>query len=90
MKKILVVFLEEMEEFIMDNKYASQKEVVLDILNKKGSITSLEACITFRITRLSAVIFNLRKDGYDIISVQKHTTNRYGNRCQYVEYTKAW
>ena len=41
---------------------------VLAHLQYKGSITSWEAIELFRATRLSAIIFNLRDEGYDIWS----------------------
>ena len=39
---------------------------LLDYLNTYGSITTLEAIRDLGNTRLSATIFNLRKDGYNI------------------------
>lgn len=74
----------------MNKKNKSQKDVVLDTLTQTGHITSLEAFTMFGITRLSAIIFKLREEGYKIDSVPKQTKNRYGNNCQYVEYRRAW
>lgn len=47
-----------------DNK--TQKEMCLEYLEKYGSITPLEALTAFNSFRLSALIFELRKEGYII------------------------
>ena len=60
---------------------------VLKHLQTYGSITSIEAINLFGATRLSAIIFNLRKRGYNIISVSKKTKDRYGHVVPYAEYT---
>lgn len=44
----------------------SQKEIVLNEMKKAGSITSWDAIMKFRITRLSARIAELEADGYQI------------------------
>jgi hypothetical protein len=53
---------------------------------KDHSITSMEAFQKFGATRLSAVIFELRKRGYDITSIPEESVNRYGEDCKYVRY----
>lgn len=58
---------------------------VLKVLKTKGKITSIEAIARFGATRLSAIIYKLRKT-YEIESIARTTTNRYGNTCNYVEY----
>lgn len=64
----------------------SQTERVLKHLERK-SITSLEAFDKYGITRLSAVIFNLRDAGYDIGTEMIEVKNRYGDTCRVAEYT---
>ena len=59
---------------------------VLKYLQTHGSITSMEAINLFGATRLSAIIFNLRKKGYNITSVDKTTKDRYGHTVPYAEY----
>lgn len=59
---------------------------VLKHLQTHGSITSMEAINLFGATRLSAIIFNLRKKGYNITSVDKTTKDRYGHTVPYAEY----
>ena len=44
----------------------TQTQQVLNTLIEQKTITSWEAIQKFRCTRLSAVIYNLRQDGYDI------------------------
>ena len=46
----------------------SQREQVLTHLKKGLPITSWEAIHEFRATRLSAIIFDLRQEGYNIIT----------------------
>lgn len=58
---------------------------VLAHLKEKGSISIWEAIELYGATRLSAIIFNLRKR-YDIESVSHEFTDRYGNTSTYVTY----
>jgi len=69
----------------MDNP-KNQSEAVLYHLKNEGSITSWEAVKEYGATRLSAIIFNLRKDGYNIESIPKKSKNRFGNSVTFVEY----
>ena len=65
----------------------TQYDVILDYLKRNGSITSMEAIKEFSITRLSAIMFTLRKDGYNIESSYKTGKNKkYGWATHYVEY----
>tara|TARA_R100000734_G_C3267618_1_gene64445 strand:- start:143 stop:358 length:216 start_codon:yes stop_codon:yes gene_type:complete len=60
----------------------SQREEVLTHLKKGLPITSWEAIHEFRATRLSAIIYDLRKAGYTIITenlVNEKTGKRYGS-----------
>ncbi len=63
----------------------TQYNKVLKHLQHKP-ITSMEAFEKYGITRLSAIIFNLRADGYDISSKTKKVKNRYGEVCHFSEY----
>ena len=63
----------------------TKTEKVLEHLQKHGSITSLEAIDLYGVTRLSAIIFNLRKR-YTIDGVSSECTDRYGNTARYVKY----
>lgn len=63
-----------------------QRKAVLEHLQNNGSITSMEAFENYGATRLSAIIFDLRKLGYDIETKDIATKNRYGNTCVYARY----
>lgn len=60
----------------------NKSEQVKQYLLKRGKITSWEAITKFKATRLSAIILNLRQNGYLITSEWK--TNKDGTR--YVIY----
>lgn len=62
-----------------------QTSRVLDYMRQNGSITSLEAFRDLGITRLSGVIFDLRKD-YAISSKTESGRNRYGEKTSYSRY----
>ena len=64
----------------------TQKELIEKHLLKKGKITSWEAFKRYGITRLSHIIYVLRRK-YDIISVSTTKKNRYGHYCTYSTYT---
>jgi hypothetical protein len=61
----------------------NQTEQILHHLKQGNKLTSWEAIHKFRCTRLSAIIYNLRKYGYDILAVMQVGKN--GKR--YAEYT---
>ena len=64
----------------------SHSERVLDYMNNFGSISSLEAFRDLGVTRLSAVIFNLKKAGYNITSNREKSINRYGDTTYFARY----
>lgn len=68
------------------NKKLTQTKCVLNHLLLTGSITSMEAFEMYGATRLSAIIFNLRHSGYDIISEKESTINRFDRKVHYVKY----
>ena len=55
-----------------------QKQRVLDYIRETGSITQLEAIKELGVLRLSAVIFDLKKDGNAIKSELIPVQTRYG------------
>lgn len=67
-------------------KKNSHKYWVLKHLEDFGSLTSFEAFENYGITRLSAVIFNLRKEGHNIDSKKLSVTNRYGKVVYFHKY----
>lgn len=59
---------------------------ILRHLQDFGSITSLEAFKDYGNTRLSATIFLLRKDGWNIKSEKIDFINRYGKKVYFAKY----
>ena len=65
----------------------TQKEQVIKHLKKYRGLTSMTAFEKYGITRLASAIHELRHhDGYNILSVDKTVTNRYGDKCRVAEY----
>ena len=50
-------------------------------------ITSIQAIELFGATRLSDIIFKLRKDGYEIETESVTKKNRYGHAVTFARYT---
>ncbi len=65
---------------------ANQQFLVLRHLRHSCSITSWEAIKEYGVTRLSAVIFDLRQIGWNITDVWEHTYNRYGEPTKFKRY----
>ena len=61
----------------------NQTTQILHYLKQGNKLTSWEAIHKFRCTRLSAVIYNLRKYGYIIVAVMQVGKNNK----RYAEYT---
>ena len=66
-------------------RMASKTALVLDHLKKYKTITSWEAIEKYGATRLSAIIYNLRKKYY-IDSIDKIYTDKYGDTSTFTEY----
>lgn len=64
----------------------SKKNDVLKHLKRYKSITSMTAFEKYGATRLSAIIFNLRKEGWNIITEEIEIKDRHGNNCRYANY----
>ena len=65
----------------------TQADRVYDHLKNKGGLTQLKATEEYGITRLGAVIYDLRhKRGCIIIDVERNEPNRYGELTRFVEY----
>lgn len=64
----------------------TQKEQIIRHIKKYGKITSIEAVYRYRITRLSARIYELRHDDGYLIG-QKHIKKKQnGKTIQYDEF----
>ena len=64
----------------------TKTQAVLDWLKTGAGISSMDAINNFGATRLSAIIFNLRKRGYDIEAVTCEGTDRFGNPMRFARY----
>ena len=64
----------------------SQADAILWHLKTYGSITSYQAIKEYGATRLSAIIFNHRKDGYDIESIPLKKKTRFGRTTTIAKY----
>ena len=64
----------------------TQEERVLRHLQDFGSITSWEAITEYGITRISARIYTLRQQGYNIESETINAKNRYGESTHFAKY----
>lgn len=64
----------------------NKTKAVLGWLETYTSISSLEAFENLGVTRLGAIIFNLRKRGYDIETVTVETIDRFGNKVRFARY----
>ena len=67
-------------------QYKSQTEAVLAHLKNKGNITSIQAIQLYGASRLSAIIFVLRRRGYKIMTVPFKVKNRFGTTSLPAKY----
>ena len=65
----------------------TQKERVLQYIRDFGGISSFEAFRELGVTRLSAVVFDLKRAGYNIKSTVTTGSNRYGDKVYFSTYT---
>lgn len=72
------------KEFELGKYEMINGKVVCDNCNPKK--TSWQAFEWYGITRLSAIIFELRKDGYNIESETLKMKNRYGDPVHFAKY----
>jgi hypothetical protein len=65
---------------------SNQKERVLSYVRTKGSITPREADDTYSITRLAAVIFDLKELGHIFDTIIVRSKNKFGESCTFARY----
>lgn len=70
----------------MKEKKLNKTEKVLEHLKNNGCITSLEAIELYGATRLSSIIFSLRKRGYDIATISIPFVDRFGSKAVFGKY----
>ena len=68
------------------SKKKSQTSEIIKLLRKQGYITSFEEIKKFGATRLSSIIFALRKRGFGIKTEMVQDKNRYGHITNYAIY----
>lgn len=70
----------------MNGKKTNKTEKVLEHLKIYGTITSLEAIELYKATRLSDIIFRLRKRGLNITTINIPFVDIYGTKSAYGKY----
>lgn len=73
----------------MTNKLNITQQRVFKYMNDFGSITSLQAFLDLGETRLSARIYELKKNGIVIKDEIIETVNRYGEKRHVKKYSIA-
>ena len=71
-----------------ENTISNQKEQVLAYVRTNGSITPREADNTYAITRLAAVIFDLKELGHVFVEPTQiiKGNNKFGTPCTWAKY----
>lgn len=64
----------------------TQYDRVLEHLQKNGKLSQKQAIRLYSAYRLSAIIHELRKDGYKISTTYKTGKNKYGDSVNWAEY----
>lgn len=70
-------------------KYNSQTEAILEHMETHDGITSTEAFDLYGATRLSGLIYTLKKRGYHIKTEMLVSINKYGRSYRYAKYSLA-
>lgn len=64
----------------------TKTDMVLNHLIEHGNITTWEAIQKYNATRLSAIVFNLKKRGHDIAVDTIQKKDKFGNNCHFAKY----
>jgi hypothetical protein len=73
--------------FVGGNMRLTKRRKIEIHLLEEGHITSWEAIEQYGVTRLSAVIYNLKHDGWTFETEMIPFTDRYGDTGHYAKYT---
>ena len=65
----------------------TQKDRILNHLQRYHKINPIKAWNSYGVYRLSDVILKLRREGWDIETNDVYVKNRYGEKCRVAEYT---
>lgn len=63
-----------------------QRNAILNHLRNVGAITSMEAFNRYGVTRLSAIIHDLRDMGFPIHTIMIDGKTRFGDSTKYAKY----
>ena len=66
-----------------------QRQAVMNHLLTHGEITSMEAYELYGCTRLAALIFDFRRMGYKISTLEEKGKNRFGESTKYARYVMS-
>lgn len=75
---------------ISKDEVRSQSDAILWHLQEYKSITTWEAIKEYGVTRLSAYIHNLRRDGHTIDSIPMKVKTRFGRQTSVSKYQYSW
>lgn len=64
----------------------AQSDMILEYMQKNGSITQAEAINSFGCYRLGARIWDLKQRGVDIRRIMESGVNRFGDRTVFARY----
>ena len=67
----------------------SQCDRILDAMRRGESVTQLDAWMRFGVRRLGARIYDLKKQGIEIVSEDVEVQNRFGEPCKVSSYFLA-
>lgn len=67
----------------------TQHKAILDYMEKRGSISPMDAFNDLGITKLSTRVSELIRAGHKIIKVPSEGVNRYGETVRFMTYRKA-
>lgn len=65
----------------------TQKEKILDYINRFGSISPFEAFRDLGITKLASRISEIIRDGVEIQKTMEKSKNRFGDQVCYMRYS---
>ena len=67
----------------------SQYEMILDYIDRFGSISPMEAFMDLGITKLATRIGEMQRNGHEFTKTMEYRENRFGKVCHYMRYRKA-
>lgn len=71
----------------MKNSIPTQNDLIIDYIEKFGSITPLDALRDLGVMRLASRISDLKKKGYPIVTKQEAVLTRYGTKTNVARYS---